>query len=393
MSNITVAVFANDSSVQKTLAGCFHNASVQVVATATLKHEDANFALEKKPQVAVVMYDGNDAELSFVEHMYVGKEVQAIVVVAKSLTIEAMQLAVAAGANSIIQYSAEKTEIEKSVLDTISKIAIRAKEGTEAGKTLDQKAIAIFGMKGGVGKTTIAVNLAVSLAQAGKRVALADLDLQFGDISVFMDISKFDSIVDAVRDNAFGYKALKTYMSPHYTGVDVLCAPTTPEQADMINPDHVNKIITALKSNYDYTIIDLPPVFDDKTITALRISNEIFSIVNPDVSSLKNSSVSYGVLGSLQCAEKVKYVLTKSGSSKINAKEVAAALNHDISFEIPLNIDDAVAAVNKGVPLVVNTPKSKIAEGIRSYTNGIVPGSGTMPKHVSAKPEKKHKLF
>ncbi|MPN30341.1 Septum site-determining protein MinD [bioreactor metagenome] len=212
-----------------------------------------------------------------------------------------------------------------------------------------------------------AVNLSAVLAQQGKRVALIDLDLQFGDVGIFLDIAKSDSIADVIMESAFEFSTLKSYLFSHMAGVSALCAPPNPENAELVTPDHVNKIISALRPNFDYVIIDMPPAFNDCSIAGLERSSEIYFMLNPDIATLRNAKVSIGVLESLDQGEKVRVVLNKNGDSSIKQKDVENVLDRSTVLVIPSDIRCAVKAVNRGVPIVIGDKRSPIASAISGF--------------------------
>src|SRR5215218_931666 len=127
---------------------------------------------------------------------------------------------------------------------------------------------AVFSPKGGVGRTTISVNLAVAAAQAGKKVALVDASFQFGDVGVLLNLNpRNKSIADLAGELQSGEaESLDTFMITHSSGIRVLLAPPSPEQAELIGPASVKKVLERLRADYELVVVDCPSTFNDSTL-------------------------------------------------------------------------------------------------------------------------------
>ena len=129
---------------------------------------------------------------------------------------------------------------------------------------------------------------------------LLDLDLQFGDISMALDLETKNSIVDLVQDRGgITIENINGFAVEHSTGMSVLCAPKSPEFADFVSPAHIEKIIDIMRPYYEYIIIDLPASFGETTITACENCEEIYLVYNNEILSLRNARVCYNILEQL----------------------------------------------------------------------------------------------
>lgn len=166
----------------------------------------------------------------------------------------------------------------------------------------------VFCGKGGVGKTTIATNLAVVLAQQEKKkVALVDFDLQFGDISVLLNLSDGQNISDLVQDSdEITEELLENYMIRHFTGIDILPAPLFPQDAEYISAEHTDKILQLLKNSYDYVIVDTAGTFDEINLMAMDLADQILLVTTRDIVTIKNTKTSLNILDSLDYREKIR---------------------------------------------------------------------------------------
>lgn len=245
-------------------------------------------------------------------------------------------------------------------------------------KKPEPKVITIFSTKGGVGKTTIAVNTAISLAkETGEKVALLDLDLQFGDVSVMMNISPTKTIVDVIEEMShLNSDILDEYMIEYMKGLKVLCAPIKPEYAEYILPLHIETILEVLKKDYQYIIIDSVANFNDVMLTALDNSDQIIMVTTMGLPTLKNVKLGLEVMDSLQYPEeKIKIVVNRfSRHFGISIDDVQEVLDKKISVCIPEDNKTVIQAANKGYPFMRARGESKISKSIKKISEMIVTG-------------------
>lgn len=249
----------------------------------------------------------------------------------------------------------------------------------DTAKKREPQVVVVFSTKGGVGKTTIATNLAVALAQESRgKVVLVDLDLQFGDVAVMMNIVPRRTITELVQEIAhLDKETMESYLIEHPSGIKVLPAPSRPEYAELIIAAHVEKIINQLKEEYDYIVIDTPPFFHETNLTALDMCNQILLILALDLPTIKNVKLSLEVLDSLHHKGKVKLVLNRSsGDIGISYQDVEKSLGMLVAAHIPSDGRVVVAAVNRGIPFVVSDPRTKITQAVRELAHLVISDQG-----------------
>jgi len=147
-------------------------------------------------------------------------------------------------------------------------------ENVESGTTtsVQSQVITVFSTKGGIGRTTVAVNLAVALSKKGKKFAIIDADLQFGDVNVFFDLDPKETIAVLTEGkDSSDMDAIRRVMGLHFSGVSIICVPKSPEYAEYITPDMVDAMIDTMRPFYNYIILDTPPVFNDISMVPLRM--------------------------------------------------------------------------------------------------------------------------
>ena len=248
----------------------------------------------------------------------------------------------------------------------------------ERSNGVKAKLISLFSTKGGVGKTIIAVNLAVSLAQEGKRVILVDLDLQAAqDMARMIDVTPQYSMYDmaAIVDKIQELGNIKNYITliPS-AGIDFLPATTRPRQATHIIIERVDKIMNMLLSQYDFIILDGGKAFTDSLIAALNCSNLILFVVTPDIISVYETRWGLDVLQSLRFPLKmVKLVLNRSESkAALSLHEIKLALPYEILSYVPSEGRIVGLALNRGVPVVIDNPNSKVSQSIKKLAQDLV---------------------
>lgn len=235
------------------------------------------------------------------------------------------------------------------------------------------RVLSFFSTKGGVGKTTLAVNLAVSLAATGKlRVLLVDLNLQFGDVAVFLNLTPKRTIADITQASSLNYAEIQSCLLTHSSGLQVLAAPTRPEYAELVTAEHIDKILTEVKPHFDFIICDNISRFEDISLVSFDAAEQIWLVVSTDIPTLKNTKLSLEVLDGLHHSDKVRLILNRSGKEMgLDMQDVEKSLNFRVSYEIPSDGRNLVTAVNQGVPFVSGHPGSKAAEGIRKMVEDL----------------------
>ncbi|PWM45993.1 MAG: hypothetical protein DBX47_03010 [Clostridiales bacterium] len=322
--------------------------------------------------VLIICTTGNtDDELDFAERMYMTRGDLTIILLCANLTTQIIDKAMLSGVGRVIDINSTSDEIKTAILETYNRTKNRIGSVKTNVSTYESKIISVFCPKGGTGKTTISVNLAVSLASIGKKVALVDFDLQFGDVAVFLDITKADSIYDLVEENNFELSSIKSYLIRHYSGISVMLAPSTPEYAELIKATHIEKILTKLRSEFDYIIIDMTPAFNDCSIAALDLSDIVYFIVTEDISTIRNAKTCFGILDMIGVSSKIQLIVNKDGISTITVKDVEDVLGTTAVVVLPNEQKTTTHAINCGVPVVLSDKKSKFTHAMLSFAKSL----------------------
>lgn len=233
----------------------------------------------------------------------------------------------------------------------------------------------VFSPKGGVGKTTVSVNLASLLAKRGDRpVVILDLDIQFGDVAVMLRVEPTHHVAEAgLAGDLLDDELLRSLLSTHAdTGVKVLAAPADPTMADHVTPATVTRMIELLRESGAHVVIDCAPHLDGVILQALSESDDIVYVTGMDVPTLKNARIGLQALDVLQIPkEKVLLLLNRADSGvNLEPKDVERTLNRKIDVAIPS--DAAVPrSVNRGVPAVLAHEKARFSKSMGTLANTI----------------------
>jgi pilus assembly protein CpaE len=277
------------------------------------------------------------------------------------------------GAVDAILKPFEKEEILKSIQKAEKVMELKmSQHGGKLPKKVG-RVITIHSTKGGVGKTTISVNLSASLSRDGYKVAVLDIDLQFGDVSILFDLEPERTMYEWVKEDfEKGKQDIQAYMSKHSSGVDILAAPTRPELAEIIKGDHIEYLITNLRGLYDYLIIDTSPSLVETSLVAIEKSDDILLITSLDIPTLKNVKIAIETLELLNLSDKIKVIVNRDEEKGgLKLKTVEDILGKEVFSSIISDHKTVISSLNTGKPFVLTNPKSEISQGIMNLSRKL----------------------
>lgn len=250
-----------------------------------------------------------------------------------------------------------------------------ARPGDLAVQRVESQVIAVLGSRGGVGCTTLGVNLGATLAQdPNYGVALVDLDLALGDADVALDLVADYTLADvALNVDRLDMQFLKRSLSKHPSGLSLLPHPVQMEDAGLIREDHLSRVIGLLRASYTHLILDLSKSFAPTDIAALRMADVILLVAQLELSSLRNVVRMLMTLGNDETlAPKVKVVMNRvGGDHDITIKKAEETIGKPIFWQIPNETRAINEARNDGRPLVQHAPKCKAQQALYGLAEAL----------------------
>ena len=301
----------------------------------------------------------------------------AIVVLSKSSPDGFLSRLFEVGADDVVRLP----EAPERVRFTFQKVVARRRAVAAAGGPGKGAMICVVGPKGGTGKTVTASNLGSALAEAGKRVAIIDLDLQFGDLALCMGVRPETTIFDlASSPGTLDSEKLDAYLIPHESGARVLVAPTRPDYASGVTIDFLRDIYGILRETNEFVIIDTSPGFSPEVISAIDASSEVCMLTMLDTLALKNARLGLETLDLMGYArEHTLLVLTRADSRVgISDDDVERIVGRKPEIRVPSDVE-VTRSVNDGRPIVLSRPKAEASTSFRRLADVFLARVGHGP--------------
>ena len=401
MEKMNLLVLSDDLDLRIEVKNLVADEAFAISGYSGLTAEGKTKIVNKYPEIVLCAVRGEvpDAVFNFVQDLLAVARGLIVILVNDNITVDLVNKAAQYGIRKVLPLDGIGCDAFSENIKTVYTLEQQRILDTNEGKKVRCKALGFFGGKGGTGKTTLAIGVAASLAKAGKRVMLLDLDLQFGDVSMALDLDTKNSIVDLVQDRGgITIENINGFAVEHSSGMSVLCAPKSSEYAEFVTPQHIERIIDIMRPYYEYIIVDLPSAFNDAVITACENCEEIFLVYNNEILSLNNAKVCYTILDQLHQRDKIRFVLNRVEKSLIKPEDFTEMFQTDLFAQIPADYSAALTSINKGMAVTVAQPKSALAKGISELAEkiievhtGVVPVKDTQPKKKGFLLSKKQK--
>jgi pilus assembly protein CpaE len=230
-----------------------------------------------------------------------------------------------------------------------------------------RRLIAVFSPKGGVGTTTIAVNIGVVANQLHPdRTLVIDLDLQFGQVATHLNLPLNNSLADLARDDEAlrDPDVLRTYITVHQSGLSVIGAPNSPELAQLVQPRQVERLLATVAATYEAVIVDAGSILDERTLAVFELAECIVVPFIAELGSLKAVRTTLDYLNDTgSTMSKGLFVLNNLFPKEpLRAQDLEVALGTKIATDLPYDPLVYVKAINEGVPVIIGAPKSAAAD-------------------------------
>jgi len=338
------------------------------------------------PEMAIIGL-GSDPSSMIESISVVAKEFSSLYIMALSdhsqadLILRAMR----SGANDFLTKPVKENDL-RAAAEKVFKL----KNGREATHRSGGRIVSVFSNKGGNGTTTIAVNLADALSRYhGKKVAVVDLVLAHGDVTMFFNVNPNYSILDLARNaQKVDYDFLHTLLVKHSSGVYILADPPMIEDAENISAGQVREVLTTLRSMFDYIVVDTPHQFDERTLTALEMSDTVLLVSLLNLPSLKNTQKCLDLFGRIGLRdERVRLVLSRYlPNDEISRESIEGILNCPVFFSVPNDYPAVIASINRGKLLREISPVKDVTRSFGELAALLV-----HPEEKTAEPKTKKK--
>jgi len=346
---------------------------IDVVGVAADGQTAIFLAREIKPHI--ILLDSQLAGSGFRTAELLGEHVPSagVIVMSRQPDMTMMRRAMQAGARDFLPKPLRREDLVASVRSVyeLQQQQHAGPPGAPKPNTAEPrqgKIICVFSPKGGVGRTMVAVNLAVALKNmTGRRVALADCNLPFGDVGIVMNLVAKKTMADLLPSMAdMSPELLDSVLSVHESGVRVLLAPTRPELAELFQPDHVKHILEALRAEHDYVIVDTWTSFHEVILAVFDLSSEIVLLTTLDMPAVKNIRMFLEVCEALKYPkDQVLLVLNRADSTGgLKVEDIEESIQHKVAANIISAGPLVTSAINRGVPFTMSDPDAPISRDI-----------------------------
>ena len=332
-----------------------------------------------RPSAAIVVMGANaENSLAFISRIAAECSSTAIISAAENPSPDMILRSMRAGARDFLRLPIN-TEEFNTILDRTAhfcagQVALPKKKG---------RMIAVFASKGGCGTSFLATNIAAS---TGAPTALVDLNLQAGDLQLFLGLEPRYSIADLVEGRArLDDELVKSLVAPYSANLSLVAAPKEADSADGIEPEHVFEVLNRLRECYDYVVLDPQHTFDSITLAALDQADDIVLVLTLDIPAIRSTQRALEIFDRLGYPRKKVRVLVNRWSKQIDLdlRQVEKFLGEPVMGFIPSDYQTAVTSINLGEPLVRANSSSRLAQDMTRVARTILgsPARATEGQH------------
>ncbi len=365
-------------------------ADIEVIGTARSGKEAVQLADELKPDV--ILMDINMPDMDGITATGLIRQrnpVAQIVFLSVQGDPNYMRRAMQAGAHdfltkppmadeliSAVRRAGQMAQVERSrTAQVAASVAAATAQPTLGSGFVNGRVIMVYSPKGGTGVTTLATNLAITLHNDETRAALVDGNLQFGDVSIFLNEQGKNTILDlAPRADELDLDIIDGVLLKHAaSGIRVLAAPAKPEHADHVSADQFSKLVKYLRQVYAYVVVDTAHTLNDITLAALDVSDVIVLVCTQDIPAIKNVRLFLDLLTTIGVPrERLCLVMNKYDKRiSITPEKISENLKHPVSGVIPLEEAVVIPSVNRGVPFMIDNKTKTVARSVFALAESI----------------------
>jgi pilus assembly protein CpaE len=309
----------------------------------------------------------------------------AVISAAHETSADLILQSLRAGAREFLRLPIDAGEFS-TVIDQVAEFCAGK---VEAEKKTGRMTV-VFSSKGGCGTSFIATNLAAS---ATVRTVLVDLNLEVGDLPLFLGLKPKHSIADMVaRHGRLDDHLISAFVTPYSANLDLVAAPKELDPIDKIEQAHVLEVLQKLREYYDYVVLDPRHTFDPITLTALDQSDEIVLVLTLDIPAIRSAQRALQIFDRVGCPRrKVRVVVNRwSKQTDVDLREVEKLFGESVYGSLPSDYQTVVNSINLGTPLVLSNSRAKVAREIRRLAHDLSSGTSHKPE---VKPKRSWNFF
>jgi pilus assembly protein CpaE len=272
-------------------------------------------------------------------------------------------------------------ELAADVEIALQEMGVNVKANGHTPQQRQGKVIVVISPKGGSGKTAVSSNLAVGIAQRHPgRVVAVDLDVQFGDLATALSQTPEHTLAQLARTSQMDATTVKLFLTPYENGLYVLAGADTPVDADSVTHTHVSAVVPLLAQNFDYVVVDTPAGLDERTLAAMECATDLVLVSSLDVTSIRSLRKALDALDQIGVKAPRTLVLNRADAKVgLDPSDAEEALGLSITCSVPSS-RDVPLAMNLGIPVVVNQPKSAAAKQMQQLAEHFAPTPAQKPR-------------
>lgn len=376
MEKINIVVCSNNTEYKVAVKNKIVDENYSIIGYSEIENGAKTRIHGFVPDVVAFLLDSDEIDssfLDFVEDLNLNSIGACAVILTNRISVDLVNSAAQVGVRQVMDISIGGEDFCKNISKIVSKER-KLSQSVNIDRKVRSMVYAFFSGKGGVGKTTICTNTAVSLASRGKKTLLIDLDLQFGDADMALDVSPSETIVDLVRDtNGVSIDNLTTCCTSHLSGLSLLASPNSPELAEYVSADKVKAIIDVARSYFEYVIVDCGCALTDPVITAIESSDTVFMVNDVNILSLKRAKLCLDVLTQLNQKEKIKMIINRyAKKSAVKIQDFENLLGIPAYAVISADFKTVNTSLNNGQPVVTYKPRAVISRELNGFVSELV---------------------
>jgi pilus assembly protein CpaE len=386
-----IVAFADDANRYAVEAVLEGNASLEIVGYSEGARDLQEFLAQSSDIVIVACGEYSDNTSELVDRAVKQRPDRPVVVLAEGSPNGRLRQAFEAGADDVLALP----QSAEGIRFALEKVIARRHGSAHVKGTPTAPLICVLGPKGGTGKTLVSANLAVALAQRGRKVVLVDLDLQFGDVGLSLGLVPERTIYDLAKaGQPYDHDKLDRHLIPHSSGVKVLVGPTRPDHASAISVEFLRDVYASLRTMCDVVIVDTSPSFTPEVIATIDVSTSACVVGMLDALSLKNTKLGLETLDLMGYPpERVSLVLNRADSRVgITPDDVTAIMGREPDILIPSD-REIPRSVNEGTPIVASREKSEAAKSFRDLADRYSSKAAPKSKDAASAPTERRTLM